>query len=378
MLVAIIRWSLVYVLLEYLQPGYYRLAGAGKLPAPGKDLLYFSYEPGTLLRRPLSVATPCWPERPGQHPRASRECARFVTLAWLVASAVAAVPSVAYGQSLEPRAYSNIPAGLNYALAGYIYTQGSVGTDASLPIKDFTVRTNGPVVGYVRTLDLWGQSAKLDLIVPFVWLSAKATVAGQGREREVSGFADPRVRFSVNFYGAPALSLEQFAHYKQDLIIGTSLQVSAPGGQYDSDKLVNIGTNRWSFKPEFGISKALGPLTVELVPSVTLFTNNNDFFGGQHLAQDPLYAVQGHLVYYFDFGAWVALNSTYYTGGRTTVNDVQNDDRQENVRLGITVALPLGRHFSLRLYGSSGVYTRTGTNFDAAGLALTYRWGGGP
>jgi len=72
------------------------------------------------------------------------------------------------------------------------------------------------------------------------------------------------------------------------------------------------------------------------------------------------------------------LNSTYYTGGRTTVNDVQNDDRQENVRLGITVALPLGRHFSLRLYGSSGVYTRTGTNFDAAGLALTYRWGGGP
>ena len=326
----------------------------------------------------MSVATPGWTEGPGRHPRVSREWARFVTLAWLVASAVAAVPAVAYGQSLEPRAYSNIPVGLNYALAGYIYTQGSVGTDASLPIKDFTVRTNGPVVGYVRTLDLWGQSAKLDLIVPFVWLSAKATVAGQGREREVSGFADPRVRFSVNFYGAPALSLEQFAHYKQDLIIGTSLQVSAPGGQYDSDKLVNIGTNRWSFKPEFGISKALGPLTLELVPSVTLFTNNNDFFGGQQLAQDPLYAVQGHLVYYFDFGAWVALNSTYYTGGRTTVNDVQNDDRQENVRLGITIALPLGRHFALRLYGSSGVYTRTGTNFDAAGLALTYRWGGGP
>src|SRR6476660_3071737 len=130
MLVDTIRWSLVYVLLEYLQPGYYRLAGAGKMPAPGKDLLYFSHEPGTLLRRPLSVATPCWPERPGQPPRASRECARFVTLAWLVASAVAAVPAVAYGQSLEPRAYSNIPAGLNYALAGYIYTQGSVGTDA--------------------------------------------------------------------------------------------------------------------------------------------------------------------------------------------------------------------------------------------------------
>jgi outer membrane putative beta-barrel porin/alpha-amylase len=305
------------------------------------------------------------------------------TLAWLVASAlgfsvVATVPAVAYGQSLEPRAYSNIPAGLNFALAGYLYTQGSVGTDASLPIKDFTVRTNGPIVAYVRTLDVWGQSGKVDLIVPYAWLSAKATVAGQGREREVSGFADPRLRFSVNFYGAPALSLEQFAQYKQDLIIGASLQVSAPGGQYDSDKLVNIGTNRWSFKPELGLSKALGPLTLELLPSVTFFTDNNDFFGGRRLAQDPLYAVQGHLVYYFDFGAWVALNSTYYTGGRTTVNDVQNDDRQENVRLGITVALPLSRHFSLRLYGSSGVYARTSSNFDAAGIALQFRWGGGP
>jgi hypothetical protein len=312
----------------------------------------------------------------------SRGGSRRAILARLLAAslglgALAAAHSVAYGQELEPRAYTNTPVGLNFALAGYFYTQGNVGTDASLPIKDFTVHTNGPIVAYVRTLDVWGRSAKLDLIVPYVWLSAKATVAGQGREREVSGFADPRVRFSVNLYGAPALSLEQFAQYKQDFIIGTSLQVSAPGGQYDSDKLVNIGTNRWSFKPELGFSKALGPLTLELLPSVIFFTDNNDFFGGKQLTQDPLFAVQGHLIYHFDFGAWASLNSTYYTGGRTTVDDVQNDDRQENVRLGITVALPLNRHFSLKLYGSAGVYTRTGSNFDLAGIALQYRWGGG-
>jgi len=312
----------------------------------------------------------------------SRERVRRALFAWLVVpllgiGALAAMPTVACGQDLEPRAYTNTPVGLNFALGGYFYTQGSVGTDASLPIKDFTVRTNGPIAAYVRTLDVFGRSAKVDLIVPYVWLSAKATVAGQGREREVSGFADPRVRFSVNLYGAPALSLEQFAQYKQDLIIGTSLQVSAPGGQYDSDKLVNIGTNRWSFRPELGISKALGPLTLELVPSVMFFTENNDFFGGHRLTQDPLFALQGHLIYHFDFGAWVSLNSTYYTGGRTTVNDVANDDKQENVRLGVTVALPLNRYFSLKLYGSAGVYTRTGSNFDLAGIALQYRWGGG-
>jgi len=302
--------------------------------------------------------------------------ARLAALA-LGIGALAAVPAVAYGQDLEPRAYVNTPVGLNFALAGYIYTQGGVGTDASLPIKDFMVRTNGPILAYVRSLDVWGRSGKLDLVVPYVWLSAKATVAGQAKERDVSGFADPRVRFSVNLYGAPALSVEQFAQYKQDLIIGTSLQVSAPGGQYDPDKLVNIGTNRWSFKPELGFSKALGPLTLELLPSVTFFTDNNDFFGGNRLAQDPLYALQAHLIYHFDFGPWASLDSTYYTGGRTTVNGVENDDRQENVRLGITVAVPLDRHFSVKVYGSAGVYSRTGSNFDVAGIALQYRWGGG-
>jgi hypothetical protein len=312
----------------------------------------------------------------------ARPAARRALLARLVAavlgmSALAAAPSIACGQDLEPRAYVNTPVGLNFVLVGYAYTQGSVGTDPSLPVTDFTIQTHGPVLAYIRTLDVWGRSGKVDLILPYVWVKATGKVAGQARERDVSGFADPRVRFSMNLYGAPALSLEQFSEYKQDLIVGTSLQVSAPGGQYDSDKAVNIGSNRWSFKPELGFSKALGPLTLELLPAVTFFTDNDDFFGGQHVAQDPIYSVQGHLIYRFAFGGWAALNSTYYTGGRTTVDDVKKDDRQENVRLGLTVALPLDRHFSLKLYGSTGVHTRTGSTFDAAGIALQYRWGGG-
>jgi hypothetical protein len=285
--------------------------------------------------------------------------------------------ATAYGQDLEPRAYVNTPVGLNFVLGGYAYTQGSVGPDASLPITDFTVQTHTSVLAYVRTLDVWGRSGTLDLIVPYSWLSASAKIRGQGREREVSGFADPRMRFSVNFYGAPALSLEEFSAYRQDLIIGASLQVSAPLGQYDSDKAVNIGTNRWAFRPELGISQALGPLTLELLPSVTFFTNNNDFFGGHHVAQDPIYAVQGHLIYRFSFGPWAAFDSTYYTGGGTSINGVKSDNRQENVRLGLTVVFPLDRHFSVKLSGSTSVYSRTGSDFDAAGIVVQYRWGGG-
>jgi hypothetical protein len=104
----------------------------------------------------------------------------------------------------------------------------------------------------------------------------------------VAGLADPRLRLSVNFYGAPALSTQEFASYRQDVIVGASLQVTAPVGQYGSARLVNIGTNRWPFKPEFGISKAVGPVTLELTAAATYFTDNDNFFGGSALAVDPI------------------------------------------------------------------------------------------
>jgi hypothetical protein len=192
-----------------------------------------------------------------------------------------------------------------------------------------------------------------------------------------SGLADPRLRFSVNLYGAPALSFQEFASYQQDLIIGASLQASVPLGQYDADKLVNIGTNRWAFKPELGISKALGPLRLELSTGVTFYTDNHDFFGGKTRAQAPIYSVQGHMSYDLGAGIWVAVDGTYYTGGRTTVDGVEGNDLQKNSRLGVTVALPVNRHTSIKLSGSTGVSTRTGSNFNAGGVFLQYRWGGG-
>lgn len=104
--------------------------------------------------------------------------------------------------------------------------------------------------------DMWGKSGKIDLIVPYSQLSGSAKAAGQTHTRRVSGLNDPWLRFSVNFYGAPALTMQEFAEYRQALIIGANVQVSAPIGQYDSDKLVNLGNNRWFVKPDIGISKA--------------------------------------------------------------------------------------------------------------------------
>jgi hypothetical protein len=294
----------------------------------------------------------------------------------LTACTLMAGVSTARAQDIEPRAYSNAPVGVNFLIAGYVHTSGGLAFD-SLPVTNAQLDTSNAIVAYARALDLWGKSGKFDALVPYTWLSGTADFQGQPVEREVNGFADPKFRLSVNLYGAPALTRKEFADYKQDVIVGASLQVSAPWGQYDNTRLINIGTNRWSFKPEVGVSKALGQWTLEVATGATLYTDNKDFYGGNTRSQDPLYSTQGHVIYGFRNGVWASLDATYFTGGRTTINGVMNNDLQENWRAGGTLALPVNTYNSVKFYASSGVSARTGNNYDAIGIAWQVRWGGG-
>ena len=297
-------------------------------------------------------------------------CGTFATIALLGAT-------VAKGQDAEPRSYSNTPIGLNFLIAGALYSQGKLAFDPDLSVANANFHSKTGLLAYVRSFDFAGQSAKLDVVVPATSFAAWGLVDGQLRERDMAGLGDPRFRVSVNLIGAPALSVKDFANYRQDLIVGVSLQVSAPLGQYDDSKLLNLGNNRWSFKPELGISKAIGPWTFELAPSVTFFTDNTEFFGGNNFAQAPFYAVQGHILYTFQSGAWFALDGVYFSGGRTSLNGVRSDNEQRNTRAGFTVALPIDRQNSLKLSASTGITTRTGSELTAVGVAWQYRWGDG-
>ena len=296
--------------------------------------------------------------------------------ALLLLVVVLGVAVSAEAQDLEPRAFNNAPVGLNFLILGYGYTQGDVAFDSSSPIKDAQLTVHGAALGYARALDVFGMAGKFDALLPFASLNGTAKVFGEERERQVSGLGDPRVRFSLLWYGAPALTLEEFADYKADFIIGSSLAVTLPLGQYDTHKLVNIGTHRWSFKPEIGISKTLGPLTLELATSATFYTVNDDFFVHRTLKTDPLFAVQAHVIYHTRVGLWMAVDTTYYAGGKTTV-DGEEGERNENVRVGLTIAVPIDRHNSVKLYGSTGAVARVGGSFNAAGIAWQYRWVGG-
>jgi hypothetical protein len=278
---------------------------------------------------------------------------------------------------IEPRAYVNTPVGVNFLLGGYAYTDGDLATSGSSPLKDAQLTMDTGLLAYARSINAWGKSAKFDVILGYSELSGEAMVAGQPRARNVSGYLDPRFRFSINFLGAPALSVQEFADYQQDLIVGASVQVSAPLGQYDEDRLVNLGNNRWFVKPDIGVSKAWGNFTLELSGGVFLFTDNHDFLGGKELEQAPVYTTQLHATYNLGRGIRAAVSGTYDHGGRTTVDGVRSDDQQDNSRAGVTLALPVNRYNSVKLFASAPLHTTAGGDFDLLGILWQHRWGGG-
>jgi hypothetical protein len=280
-------------------------------------------------------------------------------------------------QDLEPRQYSNAPIGLNFFVAGYVDQEGSVLFDPAIQLENAELSIGGPALGYARSLAFGGMSGKVDMGVARACLSGSADFQGQRYARDVCGWTDAKMRVSVNFIGAPALTMQEFARNRQNLVVGASLQLTAPVGDYDPARLANIGSNRWAAKAELGVSKALKLWTFELAAAGTFQEDNAEFFGGNFREQDPIYSLQLHVVRSFMSGHWIAIDSTHYEGGRTTLNGTINADFQSNERLGVTGSIPVNRRQSVKLYASRGVSTRTGTDFDVLGAIWQYRWGAG-
>jgi len=303
-------------------------------------------------------------------PQASIGLAAVGLLAFLV------LATPARAQSLDPRSFVNTPVGINFIVGGYTYQSGNVLFDPTVPLEDAHLTIQGPFAAYARALDLWGLSGKTDATFGVGCADGHATFNGAPTSRHVCGLVDPTASLSVNFIGAPALSLQQFPRYKQNVLVGASLRVTAPLGQYDPQRLVNLGLHRWSFKPGLGISKAAGRLTLELLGAVTFYTTNGDFFGGHTLQQAPLYSGQLNVIYTFRSGIWGALGGTLYGGGRTTMDGVASQEFQKNTRVGAVLVYPINRHHSVKVFGSIGASTRTGSDFDTIALAWTYLWGG--
>jgi hypothetical protein len=273
------------------------------------------------------------------------------------------VPALA--QDLDPRAYARVPIDLTLVLAGFSYLDGGVVTDVTSPIQELHATVETPSLGVGRTFSLFGQTAQAFAALPYSWAQATGLVLGEAASTSRSGFSDLRLRFSVLLSGAPATTVSEFSKVPRQLIVGTSLTVVAPSGQYFPEKLINLGTNRWAFKPELALSYPVGERwLLDLYAGVWLFTDNGSFYPGNATrTQDPLVAFQGHVSYELQPLMWMAIDMTFYAGGLTSVNGVNKGDRQNNMRIGATFLLPVGDRHSVKLSYSRGAVVRIGANF---------------
>ncbi len=227
---------------------------------------------------------------------------------------------------------------------------------------------------YSRTFGVFGRSASVGLAVPYLWGTVEGEVFEQhGRVRR-SGLGDGRLRLSVNLVGGPALPPGEFAKRRPGSTLGASVVVSAPTGQYDPAKLINLGGNRWAVKPEVGLSHPAGRWVFEAYAGAWLFTDNPDFFGGSVREQGALGTFQAHASYTFRPRLWLAADATYYTGGRTTIGGTLRNDFQKNSRVGLTLAVPVGRRHSVKLSWATGATTRIGGDFQTLAVAWQYLW----
>ena len=280
----------------------------------------------------------------------------------------------AHCQDMEPRAYSRAPVGTQSILFTYAYQSGDVLTDTALPLQDVSVQMNSASVGYARTFGLAKKQANFGIAIPYIYAKVRGRVFEQDQAVTRSGLGDMRVRLTTHLFGAPAMTPREFAAHKSRTLVGVTLLMVVPTGQYDPRRLINLGSNRWAFKPEVGISKPVGPWTVEVAGGAWLFTANKKFFGGVRREQKPLLSLQGHLIYTIRPRMWAAVDATYYNGGRTVVNGKRNADIQNNSRLGATFAYPIGQHNSIKVIWARGLTTRIGGNVNTIAVGWSYSW----
>jgi hypothetical protein len=303
----------------------------------------------------------------------------------LLAALVLSTAPLLCGQTLAPRAYSITPVDSNAVTVTQSVNYGGVLFDASSPITDSSGTIFVTVPTYYHALNFFGRSSNVTVGLPYMLGSFQALVVDQRQSTYRSGLGDGAVRFSVNLMGGPAMKLPEFAKWKQKRLLGASVVVQVPTGQYDSRLLINVGTSRWAFKPELGYSDRHGNWLVDVYGGVWFFTKTAEFFshnsfvsGTQSKTQEPIEIMEAHLSYDFKPRLWVSLDGNFWYGGRISLNGVENRGTlQRNSRIGATAAVPITKHQSLKFSYDRGAVTRFGGKFQSVQVAWQYGWIGG-
>jgi hypothetical protein len=277
----------------------------------------------------------------------------------------------AAAQDLEPRRWTVLPAGLNVIGAGYSRMEGDVLFDPVLQVEDATMSGQALGVSYVRSLAVGDKIARLDILLPWANIRWTGLLDGAPATASRVGLSDPNIRLSIILAGDKPDKLAT-----SNTVVGAAVAISVPLGDYLEDKLLNLGQNRIVVRPQIGVLHTREKWSYELTGSVFLYGDNDDFYGGLTLEQDPLYAIQTHLIYAFDKpGYWAALSAGFGWNGQSTVDGSKADDSRRLFLSALAVGLPISTRQGIKFaYIRTRTNTSKGANVDALSLGWSYRF----
>lgn len=293
------------------------------------------------------------------------------------AASLLLLPVFVAAQETEPRRWSHLPVGANFIGAGYSYTDVDILLDPTLQIEDARGEIHTFVFSYIHALDVFGKSGRIDITVPYSNGRWEGLLEGQPASTRRSGFNDPRVRFAVNLLGSPAQSGAEFRDYKVKTIVGAAVEVTLPLGEYQEDKLINLGQNHWIVRPQIGVVTNWGKWGAELTGSAWFYSDNDNLGGDQTREQDTLYSFQTHLIYTFRPGLWMSGSLAYGSGGQSRIDGVRIDDQIRKLLYALSFGVPINKRQGVKLSFVGGeTQEDRGNDYKRVLLAYSMMWGG--
>jgi len=265
-------------------------------------------------------------------------------------------------QADNARDWQNTPIDLNMVFGYYNLIDTNTPIDTSLPINGLSLNADVYIFRYARSFDLDGRNTAVEILQPYADVSASFDNAQffSGTKHN-GGIGDTQLVFAHNFFGGPALTKEQFATWTPETFLSGALTLTVPSGDYDKHKVINIGANRYVFKPEIAFGTPIGPTWLELNGYVSLYGKNDDYLDDNKLEQRPLYAIETHYSYTINRALWVSLDGTYSKGGESKINGELQDNQQENTLAGASLGFMLSPQF-----GGLVAYTDTVSHRDGS------------
>ena len=288
------------------------------------------------------------------------------------------VPGQVCAQFTDPHAYDNSPVGINQLELSYAYVHANASIDTSLIVGGARLNLNEGAIDYTRYFGWVRRLMWVEARVPVADLSG--SVSGTNIHGSTTGAGDSSYSLGVLVKGGPALNVAQFENYKPVTILGLNLTITAPTGSYAPDKIVNLGSDRWAFRPEFAVSHPFGPeqrWQIDTYANVDFYTDNTSYKGKQILRQQPLPGLEGHISYSFTDSFWASLDTRYSFRGTTFVNDITQDNAQQNFILGSELNISLNPRNSLVFVFAKALVHHNGPAEVGFSMKYDYTWGKG-